>query len=163
NSITKNNGINAWDGGAVSSLSIQSGDGSIQVTANNTSDVRMFGLGNGDSSQSYTDIEYAIYMYSDGSSYIYESGTYKGKFDNYTTGDTFKVSVESGVVKYYHNAHLEYTSSVAPTYPLLLDTSIYNSGGSISNAIICGTLALGFDTAPNGKAGKLNAGQTDMY
>ena len=104
NSITKVSGGYAWNAGAVTDQAITYGDGYVQVTANNTTDIKMFGLGNGDTSSSYTDIEYAIYMYNDGSSYIYESGNYIGRFDSFSTGDTFKVAVEGGVVKYFHSS-----------------------------------------------------------
>ena len=35
-----------------------------------------------------------------------------------TTGDRLKVTVEGGVVKFYKNAELIYTSDDAPDYPL---------------------------------------------
>ena len=48
------------------------------------------------------------------------------------------LAVESGVVRYYRNNTLIYTSLVRPTYPLLLDTSINSLYGRVSNAYICG-------------------------
>ena len=152
---------NAWVAGAVSQQSIAFGDGFATIDASNTTDIRMFGLGNGDSSASYNDIEYAIYLYNDGSSYIYESGNYIGRFDSYSTGDTFKVAVESGVVNYYHNAHLEYTSAVVPSYPLLLDTSIFTWNGTIDNAMISGNLSGMAGKAQNGMA-RLGSAQKDQ-
>ena len=60
--------------------------------------------------------------------YIYEKGTYRGAFGAYASGDKLKVAVESGVVKYYRNGTLLYTSTQAPTLPLRADASIYSTG-----------------------------------
>jgi hypothetical protein len=59
------------------------------------------------------------------SSQVYEAGALRGTFGTYTTGDVLRVAVEGGVVKYRKNGTLLYTSTVAPTYPLLVDTSLY--------------------------------------
>ena len=47
------------------------------------------------------------------------------------------MAVERGVVRYYRNGTILYTSLAAPTYPLLLDTSINSTGGKVYNAYIC--------------------------
>ena len=44
--------------------------------------------------------------------------------------------MESGVVKYYKNGMLFYTSTTAPSYPLLVDTAILNLNGTVTNAVI---------------------------
>jgi hypothetical protein len=49
------------------------------------------------------------------------------------------VAVESGVVVYSRNGSVFYTSGVAPTYPLLVDTSIHTNGATISNVFIAVT------------------------
>jgi Tol biopolymer transport system component len=135
-----------WSGGAVSSKAIASGDGYVEFTAVQTNTARMFGLSNGDLNQNYSDIDFALYATDFGTLQIYESGTYKGTFDNYTSGDKLRVSVEVGAVKYWKiNAlgqRLLYTSSSSPTYPLRVDTSLYASGTSINNAVIAGNLTL---------------------
>lgn len=46
------------------------------------------------------------------------------------------MSVESGVVKYYKNGALLYTSAVTPTYPLRVDTSLYATGATVSSVTI---------------------------
>jgi len=43
-------------------------------------------------------------------------------------------------VKYRRNEALLYTSATAPTYPLLIDTSLYVTGGTIAQAVIAGHL-----------------------
>ena len=70
-----------------------------------------------------TDIEFAIQLTaSDGTNgiWIFESGTLRGNFGTYSTGDKFRVAVEGGVVRYYKisgaNQTLLYTSTV--THPI---------------------------------------------
>src|SRR2546423_7414278 len=111
-----------WDAGAVSSLAIVSGDGYVQATVDALNTYRMFGLSNGDTNQTHTDIDFAAYM-AGSTLMVYERGAYKGSFGSLAIGDVIRVSVESGVVKYYRNGTLIYTSTASPTYPLLLDTS----------------------------------------
>ncbi len=48
------------------------------------------------------------------------------------------MAVERGVVKYRKNGTLIYTSTVSPTYPLLVDTSLYTNGSTISDVVLSG-------------------------
>ena len=99
----------------------------------------MVGLANGNSNSGYSDIDYALYMAS-GTLYIYEGGLNRGSFGAIAAADKLRVSVESGVVKYRKNGNLIYTSALAPTYPLLVDSSLNSSGASIKGAVISGNL-----------------------
>jgi len=65
---------------------------------------------------------------------------------SFTTADVFRVGLEGGVVKYRKNGTLVYTSTVAPTYPLLVDAGLYHSGGIFSNVVISGNLSGGTPT-----------------
>jgi RHS repeat-associated protein len=145
NTMTKT-GAAGWNAGAVSAQTITSGNGFVEFTANETNLARMCGLGNGDSGQNYTDIEFAIQLTaSDGANgvWVFESGALRGNFGTYSAGDKFQVAVESGVVKYKKNGTVFYTSSVTPTYPLLVDTSLYSTGSTVSNVV--------FSAATSGK------------
>ncbi|MFL5600552.1 MAG: RHS repeat-associated core domain-containing protein, partial [Gemmatimonadaceae bacterium] len=138
NTLTKT-GAAGWNAGAVSTQTITSGDGYVEFTATETNLARMCGLGNGDSGQNYTDIEFAIQLTaSDGTNgvWIFESGTLRGNFGTYSSGDKFRVAVESGVVKYKKNGTVFFTSSVTPTYPLLVDTSLYSTSSTVSNIVV---------------------------
>jgi hypothetical protein len=55
-------------------------------------------------------------------------------------GDIFRVEIVGGVVKYKQNGVVIYTSTVAPTYPLRVDTSLYTPNSTINNVVLCGTL-----------------------
>ena len=51
-------------------------------------------------------------------------------------GSTYRIAVEAGAVKYYENGALKYTSALAPSYPLLVDTAILTVGASVQNAVV---------------------------
>ncbi len=154
-SITKTGGVAAWDTGASSIQTISSGDGYVEFVVGDTTKYKIAGLGNGDSNQSYTDIDYGIYPNVDGNLYIFEGGSLKaGPLAAYTAGDLLRVAVEFGTVKYYQNGNLLYTSTVPPTYPLGLDTSLYDPGTMILSAKLyngqtSGTYSTGPITTPS--------------
>jgi RHS repeat-associated protein len=129
-------------GGAASSQSIASGDGYVEFTATETNKNRWCGLSNGNSNVFSADIDFAVYLVSGGEVQILEGGAYKGSF-NYAAGDRFSVGVTGGVVTYSKNGTVFYTSATAPTYPLLVDTTLYETGGTITNAVISGNLGGG--------------------
>ena len=142
NNLTKTTADNWANSGASSSQAIVSGDGYVEVTATETNTFRMVGLSNGDSNQDYTDIDFAVYLAS-GSLCIYEAGINRGCVSTFATGNVIRVAVEGGVVKYKENGTVIYTSSVTPTYPLLVDTALWNNGSTINNAVISGNLSGG--------------------
>jgi RHS repeat-associated protein len=47
------------------------------------------------------------------------------------------------VVKYKKNGTVIYTSSVTPTYPLLVDTALWSNGATLNNVVISGNLGGG--------------------
>ena len=138
NNLTKTAADGWGNAGASSTQSIASGDGYVETTISETNKYRMVGLSNGDSHQNYDDIDFALYPAVGGTLYIYEGGVSKGTFGTYATGDVLRVAVEGGVVKYRKNGTLLYTSTVSPTYPLLVDTALYTNGSTISNVVISG-------------------------
>ncbi|HEX8221736.1 MAG TPA: PA14 domain-containing protein [Chloroflexia bacterium] len=144
NSIKKTSGGEwVWDATGVSSKGILSGDGSVQATLNGGDGSRRhFGLGIGNSNASYEDVDYAFVVQNAGV-FIWENNSEKANLGSKAVGSVLKVAVESGVVKYYINDALVYTSAKVPTYPLIFDDSIANLGGKIQNAYICsGNLSL---------------------
>jgi hypothetical protein len=44
--------------------------------------------------------------------------------------------VSAGQVSYKKNGVVFFTSSKAPAYPLGLDTSLYNDGATLTNAVV---------------------------
>ncbi|MFM7902226.1 MAG: hypothetical protein ACKPAD_09605, partial [Bacteroidota bacterium] len=67
---------------------------------------------------------------------IYESGANRGNFGTYVNGDVFRVSAESGTVKYFKNGVLLYTSTLSPNMPLMAHAALNNIGSTIANARI---------------------------
>src|SRR2546423_10295628 len=81
-----------WDAGAVSSLAIVSGDGYVQATVDALNTYRMFGLSNGDTNQTHSDIDFAAYL-AGGTVTAYESGPNTGSFGSPSLGYENRVAV----------------------------------------------------------------------
>jgi RHS repeat-associated protein len=126
--------------GAVSNETISSGDGYVEFSTSENNTDKLLGLSYGDTNQNYADIDFGIYLEGSGNGTVIESGTWLGSSFTYSAGDTFKVAVESGVVKYYKThsgaTTLLYTSGNTPTYSLLVDTSLYTNGATLTNVVL---------------------------
>lgn len=134
-SLQKSGGCDGCDdAGAVSQQQIASGNGAVLFTATETDKVRYVGLSHGNTDTRLGDIDFAIRL-GNGYAEVRENNVYRTDTP-LVSGDRFKVAVEGGVVKYYKNGVLFYTSTVAPTYPLLVDTSLLSAGATVTNATI---------------------------
>ena len=133
------------DSGAISVQTIASGNGFMEVAASETTTQRVIGLSSGNTDTTSADIDFALLFWPGGTVDVRENGVYRGAETSYATGNVFRIAVESGVVKYYKNGAVFYTSGVAPSYPLLVDTSLFNAGASF------GTVTL--STAGGGQTG----------
>ena len=140
NSLTKAAPESWTNAGASSTRAIAFGDGYIEFTATETNKDRMFGLNNVDSSLDYHELKFAIDAAPNGIAWVFESGTSKGVYTTYQAGDRFRIAIEAGVVKYLKNGTAFYISSVAPTYPLIVDTTLNTNGSTITDAKISGFL-----------------------
>ncbi len=135
NDLSKFSGsTNLWNAGASTVESLQ-GDGFWEFTTAENTSAKMAGLSNGDSNVDFGDIDFAIYPKSSGKIGIYESGvSLVANAGTYVAGDRFRVKVQQGVVTYYRNGILLYTSLGVPTFPLLLDASLKTLGATINDA-----------------------------
>lgn len=139
NSIQKTGGVDGqWDAGAASNVALLSGNGYAEATADATNKYRKIGLSTGAGGSGYSDMNYALSLDGGGTMSIWESGTWRIDLGPYNAGDIVRVAVENGAVRYYHNGKLRYTSTVTPTYPLYLDTSIANTAGQLYNVYFAG-------------------------
>jgi hypothetical protein len=138
--LTKTAAHGWGNAGAASTRKIVSGTGYAAFTASETSTSRMVGLSNGDSDDTHIDIDFAIYVTAVGTVDIYEKGAPRGTVGVYVPGDVLRIAVESGVVRYYRNTRVVYTSTAAPVYPLLVDTALLSTGGTIKDVVISGSL-----------------------
>ena len=133
NSLTKTDATNTWNSGASSKELVRDGYGFVEFTATETNTYRIAGLGTTDSSQDYTDVDYGVLLRDDTSMAIYEDGAYRGEFGPYASGDTFRVEVLYGVVRYLRNGVRFYTTTVPAHYPLRVDTALRTPGATLTN------------------------------
>ncbi|HSE16491.1 MAG TPA: RHS repeat-associated core domain-containing protein [Pyrinomonadaceae bacterium] len=136
NSLTKIAATGWGNAGASSTQGITAGGGYVEVTATENSTARLFGLSHTDADQHWPSIDFGIDLDLSGSIYVFESGNNRGNFGPYTTGDKLQVAVVGGVVKYKKNGTVFYTSSVTPTYPLVVDTALHGNGCTLSNVVL---------------------------
>jgi hypothetical protein len=140
--LTKTATTSAWDAGAYSTQSIPgaAGGGFVEMVATESSTWRMFGLSHGNTNSDYTDIDYALFVTGDGNSYsiqVYEKGVQKGNFGTYNIGDVFRVEVGAdNKVRYLKNNIVFYTSTAAPTFPLLVDTAFNTPHATLTDVRI---------------------------
>jgi hypothetical protein len=134
--IRKTSGGDNWNGGAASNNLVYD-NGYVEFTASEETIARMLGLSTTNANSSWSSINYAIYLQSNREFNIRESGSgSKIAQQRFYTGDKFRIAVENGVVHYYHNSALVYTSAVPPTLPLRVDLSIYSQNGTFKDVIV---------------------------
>ena len=138
NNITKVGSSSGWDAGGFSYNKVEEG-GFMQTIVDETNTSRMIGLNSVNTNVSYTDIDYAIYLTSGGSLYIYENGSSKGNWGAYSSGDTLRISVIGNSVRYIQNGNIFYTSTITPTLPLYVDMSLRDVGGTLKNIFVNNT------------------------
>jgi len=118
------------DAGAVSSQTIASGDGELAFVPGDTQALRVIGLGSGNAGTSAEEILFGMRV-QDGRVEVREKGAYRAE-RAITGGDTLRITVRAGSVSYSVNGAVLYGSTVAPAYPLLVDTSLFDLGASLS-------------------------------
>jgi hypothetical protein len=103
--LQKSSGCDGCPGGARSVQTIGTGGGYVEFAP--SSGAQLFaGLGTQQTaSTAYTDIAFGFGFWPDGGWDIRESGQYRAE-GRFASGDRFKVSIESGTVKYYQNGAL---------------------------------------------------------
>ncbi|MEM9201902.1 MAG: hypothetical protein AAGC53_09585, partial [Actinomycetota bacterium] len=90
--------------------------------APNSGETVMLGLGETETSGSFTDIDYAIY-HRYGVVMIYESGANRGSFGTYAQGDSFSIEVAGTTVTYRHNGTEIRTATAAANVDWYVDTA----------------------------------------
>jgi hypothetical protein len=138
NSLKKTSGCDGCaDAGAVSQQQIASGNGYMEFTVSETGLVRFVGFNNSNAGTSTTEIPFAFKLVS-GYAEARERGQYRSDVP-VVTGDVLRISVQSGVVKYAKNGVVFYTSSAAPSYPLMVDTALTSLNATVNNVKIATT------------------------
>jgi len=138
NDLTKTAPETLWNAGAASVESL-SGDGYVEFTTGEANTGKMAGLSSGNGGASAADIDFAIQLNDMGNVAVVEGGQNRGTFASYAAGDVFRVQVVGVQVTYWKNGQYLYTSAVAATLPLLVDSSLRTPGATLRNAFIQST------------------------
>ncbi|NVB37518.1 peptidoglycan DD-metalloendopeptidase family protein [Pseudenhygromyxa sp. WMMC2535] len=131
----------SWASGASSRRRVAPDDSVLRFSTSETNIAKMIGLGHNDAHQSYEDINFAIYLRSDGNIAVYESGNSKGLFGSYGTDDVFRIEMVDGRANYYKNNDAEpfYQSTSTTECPLEIDTSLYAKGATVTDVVLSGS------------------------
>jgi hypothetical protein len=136
NSLTKSGGCGGCaDAGAVSAQSIPSGDGYVELSAQG-SGLRFIGLSTGNNGTDAAEIKFALRLQA-GTAEVRESGAYRGEIGLAST-DTLRVGIVGGNIEYSKNGAVFYTSSARASYPMLVDSSLFDGNAALTNVIISG-------------------------
>ncbi len=143
------------DAAGTSQQQIASGDGYFEFTAGATGKIRFCGLTHSAAGTDFTAIDFAVKLTEFGVAEIRENNAYQGE-TTYSGSDVFRIAIQGGVVKYYKNGAVFYTSGRAPSYPLKVDAVFINLNGTVNNAVISagsgGSLAFSLTDSRNGYA-----------
>ena len=126
-----------WDAGANSQQQISSAGGYVEFSVSAGHRMQV-GLSN-DASDAvdYTQLKYTFNFWGESGDFdIREGWPNNMASGTYTSSDLFRIAVEGGVVKYYKNGSLIYTSTIAPNYPLVLDTALSAMSATVQDAVI---------------------------
>jgi len=122
------------DAGATSTQVIESNGGYVEFRVPDDWTYLVAGLAYRTRGTRFEDIEFGIRFNGNGSADIVESGRYIGGDTDYRAGDTFRLEVANGRVRYLRNGALMGTSRRRPTFPLAFDVGLGSVGASIANA-----------------------------
>lgn len=151
NSIEKTRGCDGCgDAGATSTQVIESDGGYVEFRVPEDWTYLIAGLAYRTRGTRFDDIEFGIRLNGNGSADIVERGQYIGGDTDYQAGDTFRIEVMNGRVRYLRNGDLMATSRSRPTFPLAFDVGLGSLGASVANARIGAGRLNGNDLALNG-------------
>ncbi len=135
-----------WNAGAVSTAALLEGDGGVEFKVTQPGLVAV-GLSHGNADESLADIDFGLQLSGGATPGIFineGTGNHQVSGASYTVNDVFRIAIERGIVKYYKNNVLlgTTTSTVAPAYPLRVDTSLSDTAPQLTNVNLFGTLGV---------------------
>ena len=135
--MTKNPVGNGWNTARVYSSEGYSVPCYVSFKASQTTSAALMIALNSDPATGvdYSYLDYAFYLDGGGYTAIYESGGNPLVIGSstYTTSTVFEIIYDGVNVKYYMDGVLKYTSLVAPTLPLYLDSSFWSNNVAINS------------------------------
>jgi hypothetical protein len=135
-----------FTGSAISVDHLPDGDdGWVEMEALLTNKRLVYGLAWYNTDADKSSIRFGVELHTTAVAYVSENGTRKHTIGIYAIGDKFRIVKADGVVKYYHNGTLVYTSTKNPTGAYYADASIQSFNGTVYNAFatFCGTGSAG--------------------
>jgi len=149
--LTKTAGTDNWDAGAVSVDRLLGGnDGWFEMTVAQSDKSRMIGFSDQDVSAHYNRIDYAIYLVRDGRVVVYENGRNKGVYGTYEVGDRLGIARVNGAIHYKRNDEVIYVSEKVSTTDLMIDVSLRDEDGKVSDVVISSSQPLKFYVVSSG-------------
>jgi hypothetical protein len=139
NSLAKTGGCDGCaDAGANSLQSIGSIGGYVAFTASEPNTLRILGLTGNVSGTGSNGIKFGIRLQA-GIAEVREKGVYKTD-TTFLPGDVFRIQVKANkVVTYHKNGTLFYTSTLAASFPLRVDTSLNSLGATLDKVVFSKT------------------------
>ena len=136
NTLQKTGGCSGCpDGSAISEQQI-AGSGAIEFMASETGTLRFVGLSAGGIGTGAGDLAFALRLQS-GVAEVRESGAYKSEV-GFAGGDTFRISIEGGIVTYAKNGSVFYTSGNNAAYSVRVHAIFFDASGTIQNVALGG-------------------------
>lgn len=132
--IIKNIGTVGYDAGGASVQELK-GNGYVEWTVADYTKTAVAGLSYGNTSTDQADIDFALWPNTLTTVQIRENGSNRGDFP-YSPGDKLRVKHQDGIITYWVNSTLIYTSGNAPTLPLLFDCALNVLDSEITTASI---------------------------
>ncbi|HET9466755.1 MAG TPA: hypothetical protein VFO48_00025 [Vicinamibacterales bacterium] len=137
NSLIKTGGCGGCaDAGAISAQQISSGDGYVEFSGAGDG-LRFIGLSSGNNGTDPSEIRFALRLQGS-TAEVRESGGYRSEV-SFSGGDTLRIAIVGGNVEYSKNGSVFYTSPSRASYPMLVDTSLFDGNASINNVFIAGS------------------------
>jgi hypothetical protein len=122
------------DSNAQSRTRIDSGDGYLEFTVNETDNLRYVGLLSKKRNVSAAAIDFAVRLQG-GYAEVRENGAYRTETP-INSGDVFRITVQGGQVIYTRNGTTIYTSSTPAEEPLRAYAELLSSDSTVSDAVI---------------------------
>jgi hypothetical protein len=123
------------------SISFFNGDGYVEFYVPESTVGAVVGLNNVDVTTSYVDIDHGFYV-TRGVARVYENGVEKAYLGFIGPG-RYRVERVAGVVRYYVDGALLYTSALASTGTVFLDSSLYSGGDLVDTPALGGLSSSG--------------------
>src|SRR5688572_13022056 len=134
NNLLKTGGCDGCSDASAVSEQLLTGPALVAFTAPEAGTLRFVGLGSGGVGTAAGDINFALRLQG-GVVEVRESGAYQTE-TGFTAGDKFEITSEGGVVRYWKNGGLFYTSGSHVPSALRVHVAMFNASAEIANVTL---------------------------